>query len=124
VTPAAATACVVGGRVALLAVAIAALAGPLFATWQAAATPWWIHAALVALLLLGWIRPGWAPAVLLLLVPLLPVVPLEAEPLVPLDEVSLPERLPEALPLPERLPLAALPELLAELQRIHAARQA
>lgn len=74
-TPAAATARVVGGRVVLLAVVLAALAGPLLATWQAASTPWWVNTALVALLLLGWIRPGWAPAVLLLLVPLLPVVP-------------------------------------------------
>jgi O-antigen ligase len=63
------------GRVGLVILAVAALAGPLRAAWQAVATPWWVTMGLATLLLLGWFRPRLAPAALLALVPLLPVVP-------------------------------------------------
>lgn len=65
----------VSGRIGLLIIVVAALAGPLWTALQAASTPWWIDGALAGSVVLGWIRPHWAPAVLLLLVPLLPVTP-------------------------------------------------
>lgn len=63
------------GRVALLLVAALYVAGPLLAVWQAAPTPWWIRVGLLTLGAMATVRPGWAPSLLLLLVPLLPVVP-------------------------------------------------
>lgn len=62
-------------RVGLAVLALLYVSGPLLTVWQTSSTPVWVRVGLAALLVIGCARPLWAPSLLLVVVPLLPVVP-------------------------------------------------
>ncbi|WP_396623427.1 O-antigen ligase family protein [Luteitalea sp.] len=62
-------------RAGLLLVLLGLLAAPVWATVASPLVPTWCRAALLASALIAVVRPGWSPALLVALVPLLPVWP-------------------------------------------------
>lgn len=62
-------------RAACLLAGVAYAAGPLWLALTSPAVPAWLRVALAGLTVLATVRPRWSPAVLLALVPLLPVWP-------------------------------------------------
>jgi O-antigen ligase len=62
-------------RIALLLAAVLYVAGPLAAVLAAPTVPWWVTATLAALALASTVTPRAAPALLLVVVPLLPILP-------------------------------------------------
>lgn len=59
----------------LVLVATAYVLGPILAVWRSPTVAWWVHVGLVLLCVIAVLRPRYSPAVLLGVVPLLPLVP-------------------------------------------------